>query len=154
MERALSTPARATGLSEPDQIKVHLERIIRDAFTDCWHWPGSTMGRGAGYGHVWIGGRLRTLHVLLWERLHGPVPPGLELDHLCRNTRCCNPDHLEAITHRENILRGDGTPAKRARQTHCKRGHEFTPENTIIGGPNRTYRKCRACERARKRGLL
>ncbi|WP_414654556.1 HNH endonuclease signature motif containing protein [Intrasporangium sp.] len=75
----------------------------------------------------------------------GPIPEGLVLDHLCRNRACCNPAHLEPVTIRENILRGE--PANR---THCPHGHAYTPENTRI---DNNMRSCRTCirERARRR---
>jgi hypothetical protein len=73
----------------------------------------------------------------------GSVGEGLELDHLCRNRSCVNPAHLEAISHKENILRGESFSSINAKRTHCKHGHEFTPENTYRWrGKMRT---CRAC---------
>jgi hypothetical protein len=71
----------------------------------------------------------------------------MHLDHLCRNTRCVNPDHLEPVTLAENVLRGVSSPAMNARKTHCDSGHEFTPANTYISP--RSERKCRACGRER-----
>lgn len=71
----------------------------------------------------------------------------LELDHLCRNRRCCRPDHLEPVTHKENVLRGMAPSAINARKTHCKRGHEFTAEN-IYPSPD-GVRRCRECRRLR-----
>ncbi len=73
----------------------------------------------------------------------GPIPEGLELDHLCRVRHCVNPDHLEAVTHRENIRRGLGGP-----RSHCINGHEFTPENTSL---KRGWQACRACSREKMR---
>jgi len=70
----------------------------------------------------------------------------LEIDHLCRVRCCVNPDHLEAVTHRENILRGNTFAAVNAAKTHCPKGHEYTPENTRIHTGGR--RQCIACSRA------
>jgi hypothetical protein len=119
----------------------------------CWIWDGAETG--AGYGFFKYGSTVRpdgltsTLaHIFAWQLLRGPVPDGLELDHLCRITLCCNPDHLEPVTHRENILRGNGICALNFRKTHCKRGHEFDSANTRF---YRTSRICRACERDRDR---
>lgn len=78
-------------------------------------------------------------HVAAYRLFVGEVPDGKELDHLCRVPMCCNPLHLEAVTHAENMAR-----SARAMQTHCKRGHEFTPENTYIV-PTTGSRQCRAC---------
>lgn len=99
-----------------------------------------------GYGRLTVGPRIRTVHRLAYELLRGPVPLGLTLDHLCKTRACWNPHHLEAVTGRENTLRGDGPTAVNARKTHCKRNHEFTPENTRITPAGR--RVCRPCKRA------
>lgn len=90
-------------------------------------------------------GRMYHSHRVAYELAKGPIPPGLQLDHLCRNPRCCNPEHLEPVTCRENVLRGVGIPAQRARMTHCDRGHELTPENIV---PSAGYRRCRTCYNA------
>ena len=97
----------------------------------CWLWTGARLKVG-GYGLIhWGHGRNSSarVHVLVYEDLYGPVPEGLELDHLCRNGACVL--HLEAVTHKENMRRAIGTaPQLNAAKTHCKRGHELTPENT------------------------
>lgn len=111
----------------------------------CWLWKGATNGDGR-YGMV--GGRgkgLEQAHRVAYEMAHGAIPDGLVIDHLCRTTLCVNPDHLEPVTQAENIMRGVAPTALNARKTHCKRGHEFTPENTYVmtnGG-----RTCRTCAR-------
>lgn len=109
----------------------------------CWEWVGGRSGNG--YGAWTVGGRQRGAHCVMYERHKGPVPKGLCLDHLCRNIVCVNPDHLEAVTIRENLLRGESAQANNARKTHCKHGHEYTPENTM---PVRGGKWCRACHRA------
>lgn len=127
-----------------DEIWEHVEKRIRpDARTGCWNWTGATSTDG--YGNVkWFGTSYST-HRLAYQANVGDVPEGLELDHLCRNRRCCNPQHLEAVTHAVNIARGVGRFADRQKQTHCTHGHEFTPENTYI---KRTgTRECRTCKR-------
>ena len=96
---------------------------------------------------LWV--KIDFAHRVVYEILVGPIPVGLELDHLCRNRACVNPDHLEPVTTRTNLLRGYSPWACRARQTHCKRGHEFTPENTYGTGDGRRY--CRTCRRAHHR---
>lgn len=109
----------------------------------CWPWTAG--GDGNGYGYFRVGAKRVLAHRFVYELLVGPIPEGLQIDHLCRVRACCNPDHLEAVTQRENLLRGAGHPAVNAAKTHCVNGHEFTPENTYVwhGG-----RHCRACRRA------
>ena len=111
----------------------------------CWIWTGA---KNHGYGQACIGhGRSVAAHVWVYRKLVGEVPVGLELDHLCRNRACVNPAHLEPVTHRVNCLRGEGLSARRAKMTHCHRGHEFTLENTYISKDNE--RRCRRCVRER-----
>lgn len=86
-------------------------------------------------------------HRWLWERLVGPVSGALQLDHLCRNRACVNPDHLEPVTAAENVRRGALGAVRRAK-THCPQGHEYTPENTAR---RRGKRYCRECGRAANR---
>jgi hypothetical protein len=117
----------------------------------CWLWTAS-LCKGTGYGQFREGGRgsrMRTAHRVAYELLVGPVPAGLQLDHLCRVRRCVNPAHLEPVTNRENQLRGAGFPARNAAKTHCAHGHEYTPENTYLH-PSTGHRRCRACARERR----
>jgi hypothetical protein len=123
-----------------------IDRLMRrvDKQPDgCWNWTGHV--DAAGYGHT--GGKAGLAHRALYECFAGPIPDGLTIDHLCRNRRCVNPGHLEAVSMRENVLRGDTLAARKAQQTHCVHDHEFTAENTYVK-PNGT-RDCRACKRAR-----
>jgi len=114
---------------------------------ECWRWRGALAG---GYGQIGAGGThglVMLAHRYAYEQAHGAIPEGLSLDHVCRNTWCVNPAHLEAVTHRENVLRGIGPTAANARKTHCRRGHPFTPENTRISVSG--SRICRACDELR-----
>lgn len=111
------------------------------AATGCWLW--TRVKTPQGYGLFWNGQRRVGAHRYSYERFVGPIPTGLTIDHLCRVHSCINPQHLEAVTNRENALRGVSPVAQRARQTHCKRGHEFTPENTYRVGKH--GRGCRQC---------
>ncbi len=119
------------------------DRLTRyNVVGECWEWSGTM--RPDGYGVAWVDGRLVRAHRFFYESHVGPIPDGLVLDHLCRNTRCVNPAHLEAVTQRTNVRRGVGLFADRARQTHCKWGHEFIDDN-IYRHPQRGTRMCRTC---------
>ena len=102
-------------------------KFIPEPNTGCWLWIAGIAG--GGYGSYWNGTKKVSAHRFSYEQTRGPIPQGLEIDHLCRQRLCVNPEHLEAVTHRENVLRGDGWTAHQARQTHCHRGHPLTPDN-------------------------
>jgi hypothetical protein len=118
----------------------------------CWLWVGA-INRG-GYGHMSVkyedGWRVRTVHRVAFRILIGPIPEGLELDHLCRVRRCCNPWHLEPVTKTVNIRRGLA-PVTSGRwlrdRTHCPKGHPYNEENTRVSSSGR--RHCRTCDRDR-----
>lgn len=81
-----------------------LDRVVPDLNIGiCWEWTGQTNGRG--YGLIGYEMKMWYVHRLIWVTLVGPIPEGLELDHLCENQPCCNPDHLEPVTHAENTRR-------------------------------------------------
>jgi hypothetical protein len=128
----------------------------------CWIWNAA--GARGGYGSFNAASRTVRAHRFAYELHYGPIPEGLQVDHTCHNDdptcrsgdncphrRCVNPAHLEAVTGRENTLRGETPAAINARKTHCAHGHEFTPENTYRIKPSRTQRNgargCRACRR-------
>lgn len=110
----------------------------------CWLWRGGKNNRGYGTLH---GGTDGLSHRIAYELARGPIPQGFHIDHLCRVRDCVNPDHLEAVTCRENLRRGDGFTGRRARQTHCIHGHPLSGDNLYISPANGT-RKCRACRHA------
>lgn len=119
-----------------------------DQASDCWLWTAATDGDGR-YGAFYFEGKLWRAHRFAWV-LAGNVLPGIghDVDHLCRTTLCVRPAHLEVVTHKENVLRGESVQARNARKTHCLRGHEFTPENTYL--QRRGGRACRACVHVRR----
>lgn len=123
-----------------------LQRALRDMREQeggCWV-PALKTDR-KGYVRIRVGERRVSLHRLSFELQRGQIPPGLTLDHLCRNPACFNPAHLEPVTALENIRRGT-QGQKQAAKTHCIRGHAFTPENTYRP-PNKNERLCRECMR-------
>jgi hypothetical protein len=113
----------------------------------CWAWLGPK-NPTSGYGTVKASGKSTYAHRVAYTLTHGPIPDGLVIDHLCRNPVCVNPDHLEVVTHRENVLRGIGPAARNARKTHCKHGHPFDEGNTYTD--KRGQRHCRSCARGRQ----
>lgn len=110
--------------------------------SDCILWDGSLSPKG--YGRISIKGKFFRAHRVIYEEVHGPIPEGLVIDHLCRSHSCVNVAHMEVVTNRENVLRGVGITAGFARQKHCKRGHPFDEANT------RRYRGARVCRRCKR----
>jgi hypothetical protein len=131
-------------LTEPYKSRL-LTRIGTPDRNDCWPWLGTIGGKpGNWYGQYWDGTRRPMAHRVVYEEFVGPIPEGMQLDHLCRNTTCVNPAHLEPVTPRENQRRGIGFIAENIAKTHCHKGHELIPENTYAA-PGKTERICRAC---------
>lgn len=134
--------------------KVDKDGPIPEVRTDlgpCWVWTAST--GNFGYGQFYPGSGGRTVQAYRWAYEHfvGPVPKGMEPDHLCRNVLCVNYDrHLEVVTKAENILRGEAPPAQNARKTHCHRGHLLTEEN-VYRRKDRVGRDCRRCRAERRK---
>lgn len=128
-----------------EELAPYLAARTRQDPSGCWSWTGQ-INRG-GYGHIGLR-RLQGQHAhrVIYELTYGPIPDGLHIDHLCRNRACVNPDHLEAVTNHENMLRGISRPAVNARKTQCKRGHPFDEANTYR---HRGTRHCRTCAKAR-----
>ena len=110
---------------------------VRWTESGCWEWTGAHTK--AGYAAIRDG----YLHRLSYEHFIGPIPDGLEIDHLCRNRGCCNPLHLEAVTHAENMRRGFW-----GAKTHCPKGHPYEGDNLIGGG--KAGRLCRECKAQRR----
>ncbi|MFI9271826.1 HNH endonuclease signature motif containing protein [Kitasatospora sp. NPDC052896] len=117
-------------------------------FDACWIWKGAI--DEDGYGKFRMPDKsVKGTHIISWELANNrTVPKGWHVDHLCRIRACCNPDHLEAVEHSENVRRGTSFAAKNAAKTHCPRGHEFTAENTRW---HHNSRECITCIRQRDR---
>jgi hypothetical protein len=117
--------------------KIRVER------SGCWVWVGA-ITKSTGYGKVKLNGRPKDAHRASYEMHIGPVPAGLEIDHLCRNRPCVNPAHMEPVTRGENTRRGDHY---QRRKTHCPQGHPYTGQNIAYrmrdGGLTRQCRTCR-----------
>lgn len=122
------------------------ERVVIDG--SCWRWTGAISPYGYG-ATPWAyrPDESPRAHKVAYLALVGPIPQDLVLDHLCRHRWCVNPDHLEPVTPRENILRGEGFAAQNARATHCIDGHELCGPNLYVTPDGR--RQCRACGRRR-----
>lgn len=116
----------------------------KHVMTPCWDWTGYL--DSGGYGQFGWNGKKVLAHRFSYELSLGfLIPTGLEIDYLCRNHKCVNPDHMEVVTKATNLSRGDGAHRNQyTGTTICKRGHKFTPENTIL---YRGKRACRICKR-------
>ena len=122
-------------------------KVDKRSADECWPWLRAKTA--AGYGLMRFHNELLYAHRVAIELATGKRPQG-DVDHLCRNRGCVNPSHLEAVTHKVNVLRGEAVTAANAVKTHCIRGHEFSTENTYWR-PDRTGRQCRACRYVRER---
>lgn len=118
---------------------------VRYTAYGCWEFT-SCLNK-AGYALFYLGHGHMQASRAAYILMVGPIPEGMFIDHLCRNLCCVNPKHLEPVTPSENVRRGMGRSGCRIRSAHCRKGHEFTPENTIYqkGGK---HRSCRTCRRA------
>lgn len=134
------------GLALPERFwrKVNFDgpRVLKSR---CWVWTGANSGTKRPYGVSWDGIRRVKAHRWAWTAAHGWIPTGMELDHLCKTTLCVRPSHLEPVSTRENIRRGDAPGPRAVRENTCKRGHPFTPDNTYVRGDR--WRECRICKR-------
>ncbi len=122
-----------------------LAKIDFNGVGGCWLWIAGL--DSYGYGQVWFEGKTTKAHLLLYKKLVGPIKKGLQLDHLCRQRNCCNPDHLEPVTPKVNTKRGLNHHREK---THCLRGHPLSGANSDVYTPKRGGRQCRTCRRERE----
>lgn len=119
-----------------------------DNDASCWLWLGATHGDRYGlsrYGHMRVGSYTMQAHRIAYTLLKGEIPEGLESDHLCRNTLCVNPEHMELVSHQINVLRSTAPTALNSKKTQCPAGHSYDAVNTRITTDG--SRRCRACDR-------
>lgn len=120
----------------PPKVTVTIEyiegRCTRNPDTGCLLWLGAARSNGTDlYGRIKFNGRDTTVHRAMYALHHGHVADDLVIDHKCRVTLCCNPDHLEAVSQQENVMRGRGLAAENAKKTHCKNGHLLSGDNLL-----------------------
>ena len=126
----------------PVELDLFESKVEPEPMSGCWLWTGRP--NSEGYGRMQIDGRRQYSHRMAYAHWVGPIPEGLEIDHLCRVRSCVNPKHMEPVSRRTNILRGEGPTALHSRQTHCRRGHQ-------LDGFDGRRRRCSICELARDR---
>ena len=147
------TATRRRG-KRPADPRVRFERLVEkdgavavEALGQCWIWKGCTAA--GGYGAFWMPPHSISAHRAAYLIYVGAVPPGFDLDHLCRVHSCVNPSHLEPVTRRENLLRGETVTARNAAKTHCHAGHPFDVANTetVFTRRGTPTRRCITCRR-------
>jgi len=142
----MPTPASPQTVTRPRRDTfVQRVKLVQRGPQDCWNWLWAIDNRG--YGRAYVDGKDVPAHRAVWEYFCGKVPPGKQLDHLCRNRCCVNPRHLEPVWQRENVLRGMSPPAQAARKGFCSRGHPLVESN--IYRLARGERVCKLCDKHR-----
>lgn len=131
---------------------LELDRFERkyspEPTTGCWLWTGAANWNG--YGKSFTGGKVMLAHRASYEHHHGPIPAGLEIDHLCRTVQCVNPRHLEAVPRAVNLRRGRTLTAENVAKTHCPNGHPYNYAE-FSKPRQQAYRRCSICRNARRR---
>ncbi len=138
-----------TGVSPESRFLAKINKI-----GDCWIWIGASIrgrGNGAIYGSFFWKNKDQLAHRASFEIYKGPIPPGLTIDHLCRKPLCVNPKHLEAVSMRENIMRGYGPTAINSRRTECPQGHSNYGTKKYGAA---IYRYCKECKRIANKKIV
>lgn len=130
----------------PSTYERFQDKYIPEPNSGCWIWVGACSG--SGYAWFWDSGKYFLAHRWSYEYHVEAIPEKLTIDHLCRVKTCVNPVHLEAVTQRENTLRGNTMAGANSRKTHCKHGHPFSISNTAYRSDGN--RRCRYCGKLRK----
>jgi hypothetical protein len=139
----------------PAQVQ-HLQRRVKELMvvedrghsTPCW--ISHRAAQSNGYTKLGYLGQTLLTHRVAYTVYVGAIPDGLVIDHLCRQRACCNPDHLEPVTTRVNLLRGEGFVAQQARRTHCPRDHALVGDNVYRRPDGSNRRECRTCRNTRR----
>ena len=131
-----------TFVSTQSPMQRFLAKVKQGAAHECWEWQAHRDRNGYGKFRDATDQTIASRWIYL--QLHPDMPSWFDVDHLCRNPACVNPAHLEGVPPRINILRGIGPAAKFVVRSHCKHGHEFTPDNTAMRGRARVCLTCRA----------
>ena len=142
-DRVLKIHPDMEGLSS--MVKSIESRTFHEPNTGCWLYTGDSVK--GGYGRVQYFGKKYLTHRVVYVANKGEIPYGKTIDHICNQPCCVNPQHLKAVTHKENTLRGSSPSSKNAVKTHCPKDHEYTEENTFRYKDGR--RECRKCIKER-----
>jgi len=135
-----------------DDDRRFWSHVDKGSAAPCWVWRASI--HKYGYGLTSMAGATKLAHRVAYEMTKGPIPAGLVLDHLCVNPPCVNPEHLEAVTQRTNVMRGSGPSAANAAKTECPQGHAYDGANTYIDkNSKRSCRRCGQDRAARRRSV-
>lgn len=132
-----------------ERITSRISIEDRGYATPCW--VSDRASSSTGYTKLGVNGKTWNTHRLAYIVFVADIPDGLVIDHLCRVRACCNPEHLEPVSHRTNLLRGDTATAREVATTHCPRGHAYDEANTYRRPDGQNKRDCRTCRNRTRR---
>jgi hypothetical protein len=141
------------GKKTPNLLPVKIKLKINIDSNNCWLWSGAI--NKSGYSLITRKHKQIRLHRWVYEQFYNEIPQGLVIDHLCRVRHCVNPDHLEAVTLKENVLRGDAAKPRKFKKEYCIRGHKFDELNTLYQNyKGKIRRSCKICYNNRMREYM